>query len=206
MIISEICYKKNIIQIIFFSVVISCTTQSMLHSQNQKIFTKPTLKKSISTQKSGMVMLGSWATLNIVAGSVGYYISTDDSKYFHQMNAAWNLVNLGIAGFGYRGASRLDPDLGYDQALDKMQHFDSLLLLNAGLDVLYITGGALLWKRGLEKNSLRQTGYGKSIVLQGGFLLFFDITLYLIHSRHTKNLLDVSEQITFTGNGFRFSF
>ncbi len=189
MITSEICYKKNFVRIIFFSVVISCTSQSMLHSQNQKFITKSTLKKSIATQKSGMAVLGSWATLNIVAGSVGYYNSTDDSQYFHQMNVAWNLVNLGIAGFGYRGASRLDPDLGYDQALNKMQRFDNLLLLNAGLDVLYITGGALLWKRGLEKNSFRQTGYGKSIILQGGFLLLFDITLYLIHSRHTKTFL-----------------
>jgi hypothetical protein len=204
--ISEICYKKTHKLSIFFLVLILCTTQNVLHSQNRQISTKSALTKSISTQKSGMIVLGSWATLNIITGSVGFYKSNNDSKYFYQMNAAWNVVNLGIAGFGYRGALKIDPDLSYRSAVDKMQSFENLLLINAGLDLFYIGGGALLWKRGIDKDSNRQIGYGKSIVLQGSFLLLFDTVLYIVHSKHTNSLVAISDQLAFTGNGILFSF
>ncbi len=122
------------------------------------------------------------------------------------MNTAWNLVNLGIAGFGYHSASKIDPNLGYKAALDKMQHFENLLLINSGLDLLYIGSGAWLWNQGIKKNDDRLTGYGKSVALQGSFLLLFDISLYLIHRKHTKNLVKWSDQLAFTGNGFLLSF
>ncbi|MEQ9090687.1 MAG: hypothetical protein RIE52_06325 [Balneola sp.] len=178
----------------------------MLHSQNQKFHTKFALKNSISTQKDGMIVLGSWATSNIISGTIGYYISDNSSRYFHQMNTAWNLVNLGIAGFGYKSASETDLNLEHDAALDKMQSFDKMLLINSGLDMLYIGSGALLWNHGIDIKSDRSTGYGKSIVLQGSFLLLFDISLYLIHRRYAKNLGERSTQLTFTGNGFLLSF
>ena len=203
---SKICYKKNYFIRIFFVFTFLCTGQSMLHSQNQRFYTKSALKKSISTQKSGMIVLGSWATLNIFSGSVGYYSSDNSSKYFHQMNTAWNLVNLGIAGFGYHSASKIDLNLGYKAALDKMQHFENLLLINSGLDLLYIGSGAWFWNLGIKKNNDHLTGYGKSVALQGSFLLLFDISLYLIHRKHTKNLVKWSDQLAFTGNGFLLSF
>ncbi|MEP0165959.1 MAG: hypothetical protein ABJF40_09995 [Balneola sp.] len=191
---------------IFFVITFLCSGQSMLHSQNQKFHTKFVLKNSISTQKTGMIVLGSWATSNIISGTIGYYRSDNSSRYFHQMNTAWNLVNLGIAGFGYKGASEIDLDLGYEAALDKMQSFDKLLLINSGLDLLYIGSGAWLWDQGIDTSSERLTSYGKSIVLQGSFLFLFDISLYLIHRRHAKNLGERSTQLTFTGNGFLLSF
>ena len=181
-------------------------SQNLLHAQKSALSTNSALKKSISTQKKGMMVLGSWAVLSIISGTVGFYNSIGSEKYFHQMNVAWNLVNLGIAGFGYRGAARLDPTLNYDDALDKMQSFDQLLLINAGLDLVYIGTGAWLWKRGISKNSSRQIGYGKSIVLQGSFLLLFDATLYFIHSKHTQNLVKITDQLIFTGNGFLLNF
>lgn len=195
----KICFYRNFI----FLTLILLLTQNLLHAQNSKSSAEFALKESTSTQKTGMIVLGSWAVLNIFSGAVGYYNSTDDEKYFHQMNAAWNIVNLGIAGFGYRGALQIDPKLG---DLDTMQSFDRLLLINAGLDLLYIGSGTWLWKRGIEKKSARQIGYGKSIVLQGSFLLLFDAALYLVHSKHTSNLLQITDQLSFTGNGFLLNF
>lgn len=206
MVASEICYKKNYFISIFFLVIFLCSGQSLLHSQNQKFHTKFTLKNSISIQKDGMIVLGSWATSNIISVTIGYYRSDNNTKYFHQMNAAWNLVNLGIAGFGYKSASETDLNLEHDAALDKMQSLDKLLLINSGLDLLYIGSGAWLWNHGIDIKSERLTGYGKSIVLQGSFLLLFDISLYLIHRRYAKNLGERSTQLTFTGNGFLLSF
>lgn len=187
-------------------VLILCFSQGSLHAQISSSEANIALKKSIDIQKSGMIVLGSWAILNIISGTAGYYTSNNDKKYFHQMNSAWNLVNLGIAGFGYRGALNTDLNLDYDSALVKMQSFEKILLINAGLDVLYIGTGVYLWKKGLSDNSDRLMGYGKSIVLQGGFLLLFDTTLYLIHRKETQSLLQITDQLSFTGTGLIFSF
>jgi hypothetical protein len=60
-----------------------------------------------------------------------------------------------------------------------------VLLFNAGLDVAYIVGGAYLRERGRSRpdkaDQLR--GYGKSIMVQGGFLLAFDLVNYVIFKR-----------------------
>jgi trehalose-6-phosphate synthase len=58
----------------------------MLHSQNHKFHTKSTLKNYISTQKAGMIMLGSWATSNKILGIIVYYRSDNTSKYFHKVS------------------------------------------------------------------------------------------------------------------------
>ncbi|MFY0683713.1 MAG: hypothetical protein JXR20_04110 [Balneola sp.] len=178
----------------------------MLRAQNSNFSSESALKKSISVQKNGMIVLGSWATLNIISGSIGFYNTSGDAKYFHQMNTAWNIVNLGIAGLGYRGANRLDLSMNHNTALMEIHNFERLLLINAGLDLIYIGSGVLLWKQGLKENSVRQTGYGKSLILQGSFLLIFDTTLYLFHRKHTKDLLQITDKLTFTGNGLVLSF
>lgn len=200
------CYKLFFRQKGIFIVLILLLTQNLLHAQNSNFHTESALKKSISIQKNGMIVLGSWATLNIISGSVGFYNTSGDAKYFHQMNIAWNILNLGIAGLGYRGANRLDLNMNQNAAHMEMQKFERLLLINAGLDLVYIGSGALLWKRGIKENSVRQTGYGKSLILQGSFLLIFDTALYLIHREHTKNLVQITDKLSFTGNGLVLSF
>lgn len=47
--------------------------------------------------KSGLVVLSSWAAVNITAGSIGWATAKGERKYFNQMNVFWNIVNLGIA-------------------------------------------------------------------------------------------------------------
>ena len=48
-----------------------------------------------------MTVLGSWAIGNIVVGASLQGSSEGTTKYFHRMNAGWNLVNLGLAGAGF---------------------------------------------------------------------------------------------------------
>lgn len=63
-----------------------------------------------------------------------------------------------------------------------MQNF---LLLNAGLDVAYIATGFYLKERAKNSSSPeRLRGYGNSLLLQGGFLLAFDIAFYFIHQNN----------------------
>ncbi|SMO74230.1 hypothetical protein SAMN06265219_10942 [Gracilimonas mengyeensis] len=154
-----------------------------------------------------MILLGSWATLNILSGSTGYFLSEKSPRYFHQMNAAWNLVNLGIAGFAYYQIAQNDVlSWNYSESLQQLQSLDKILLFNAGLDIGYMATGAWLWERGLRKDSNRLIGYGKSLLLQGGFLFAFDVVLYLLHSPLTNGLINISDQLEITASGLRIHF
>ena len=62
-----------------------------------------------SINAAGMLALGSWSAANIGLNSVLYFTSDEDIRYFYQMNALWNVVNLGIAGLGYWGSVRAVP-------------------------------------------------------------------------------------------------
>ena len=102
------------------------------------------------------------------------------------MNVYWNLVNLGIAGVGLLGSRR--PQKGNEtlsDAVRKHETMKQILLLNTGLDVAYVIGGAYLRERAETRpdqaDQLR--GYGKSIMVQGGFLLAFDLVNYLIFKK-----------------------
>lgn len=200
--------RYNLISLKFSALIllILSIAPTLLHAQMQEFGPDFYYENSISLQKSGMIVLGTWAGLNIFSGSFGYFRSGNERKYFHQMNAAWNIVNLGIATFGYLGASNSAMDITASEMIAEMSKFERILLINAGLDLAYIGTGAYLWNRGVKKGSDRLLGYGKSVVLQGAFLLVFDTVLYLIHSPYTSELIRLSDQLSFTGTGFRISF
>jgi hypothetical protein len=138
----------------------------------------------IHTNTTAMLVLGSWAAGNILAGAYGNFRASGEAKYFHQFNALWNSVNLGIAVFGYLDAVSADPATMSAAAIIRdHSSLQSFLLLNAGLDVAYMTAGFYLRERAKNSsNAGRLRGYGTSLLLQGGFLLLFDVTLYFIHA------------------------
>ena len=192
---------------VLFSIVILFVLPDLLHAQNTTFDAQNYAQKSYDLQKNGMIVLGTWATLNLISGSAGYFLSAKNTKYFHQMNAGWNIVNLGIAGFALYNLGQSDASLmGYSESLSELRNLDKILLFNAGLDFGYMAAGAWLWERGLRKDSERLEGYGKSLILQGGFLLAFDLVLYLLHSPITNELLNQANRIQVTASGFRINF
>ncbi len=135
---------------------------------------------------NGMLVLGSWATVNIAGGLIARAITSGSDRYFYEMNAIWNGVNLGIAAFGYFSALKMAaPSTGLE--LYQLQNeMDKTLLFNAGLDLAYMAGGLYLMERSRRSSSdnpVRLKGYGQSIILQGAFLLAFDITMVLVHQK-----------------------
>lgn len=181
--------KLLILNLIFISVA---------YSQSDSLFLKFHSER-MNINESAMLVLGGWAATNILVGIYGNFKVKGEVKYFHQFNAMWNVVNLGIAAFGYFNAVNSDPssmtNLGILKDYNSLQSF---LLLNAGLDVAYIMTGFYLKERSKNSSSAeRLKGYGNSLLLQGGFLLLFDVTLYFIHQNnaninlypHLKSLL-----------------
>jgi hypothetical protein len=137
----------------------------------------------------GMLILGTWAVVNLVVGVVASFRMRGQTQAFHQMNAYWNVGNLGIAVFGFWQASQVAV-LNFWEVLVAQQQIEKVLLANAALDFGYISLGLYLIERGrcLEKD--KWIGFGKSIVLQGAFLLLFDAILYGFQQQLGIELLD----------------
>lgn len=124
--------------------------------------------------RQGMWILGSWALLNLLVGIVRGFQTRGQVQAFHQMNAYWNLVNLGIAGYGFWQASQVSLVVNFWEVLIAQQQIENVLLFNVALDLAYMAIGFFLIERGRRLEKDRSIGFGKAILLQGAFLLLFD--------------------------------
>jgi hypothetical protein len=152
--------------------------------------------------QKGMLILGFWAISNIIWGGIGMTKAQGQSKGFHEMNFYWNLVNLLIASIGYWQAQQEVLDLNIWQTIENQQSITKILWLNFGLDLGYIVCGFFLIERGLRKTKLRLVGFGKSIVIQGLFLLIFDGILVGFHELHGRELSEILPLISLISNDF----
>ncbi len=154
------------------------------------------------TVKKGMWVLGGWGAGNIVSGAIGSSTTTGEVKYFHQMNMFWGVVNTSLAGAGIFKAMRGNHDLPFAASLKEQARLERLFLFNAGLDMAYMAGGLYLIERGKNnvKNNLRLKGYGKSVLMQGAFLLLFDGAMYGVLHHKGKKLYQLAEKIQITAS------
>lgn len=159
-------------------------------------------QKRLLINKSGMTVLAGWALLNLAVSGSQVFNSGGVSKNFHIMNATWGAVNLAIAGFGYYSSLRGPGQFGLYDTFNEQTFIQQFLLFNAGLDVAYVVGGFYLRERAErfsvsnQKKFERFKGFGRSLILQGGFLLAFDLTLFFIHKIHAdRNLPGLLENL-----------
>ena len=134
----------------------------------------------------GLAVLAAWALLNLVGS--GYYLARSDRRqepfYFHGMNVGWGLVNTALACWSILQLHFVAPSGLTVAELFQTQLFnENLFLLNAGLDVAYIMTGYYLRARALAPEQalpVRLLGFGRSLWVQGGFLLVFDATMWSV--------------------------
>ena len=152
--------------------------------------------QSLRINNMGMAVLGSWALANITIGAYGWSQNTGQRAYFHQMNLFWNTVNLTIAGIAlYSNLTADYAQLPGEELLEKQFRTQRLYLINAAVDVGYVSAGFLLKHLATKypKNELRLRGYGNSVILQGSFLFVFDLVMYgLLNNRRADFLQQVS--------------
>ena len=157
--------------------------------------------------KTGMLSLGGWAVGNFVVSGLSLNRPKDDRYYFHQMNVLWNTVNVTLAGLGYWRAARKDVDnVSLTKTIKSHHRLRQTLLFNAGLDVTYVAGGFYLLERAKndEAEETRWRGYGRSLILQGSFLLAFDAVLYLVIRSQSEALDTIVNQLTVRPGGLGF--
>ena len=164
-------------------------------------FNKMRLKKT----QTAMTILSGWAVVNIGSGLILQANTTGEDKYFHQMNAAWNSVNLVIAGMGYFRAKNTDPgSFNLAQTVHEYHKIQKVLIFNAGLDLAYVAAGFYIMELGNSRGTgigrAKARGWGKSIAVQGGFLFLFDMTTAFFLSADTPRLNRLLSAISFNGN------
>lgn len=151
------------------------------------------------TTQTAMIVLGGWAVANIATGLVAMGQTSGEARYFHQMNAIWNVVNLGIATAGYLGSRKLNGvSWNMPGSIKEQNKIEKIYLVNGALDIAYILGGLYAREYGKNQSGKEQDrwkGYGSSIILQGGFLLLYDAVNLTIHHRHGKGLYQKFENV-----------
>jgi hypothetical protein len=136
-------------------------------------------------QRIGMIILAGWAGLNIVGGTTLYFLD-EANRYFHQMNAIWNVVNAALATGGILGSRKDLSDWSLTRSIEAQHNLEKVYVLNAGLDLGYIMGGLFLAQLGDDypARAVRFEGWGASIAVQGAFLMVFDAVMFLVHRRN----------------------
>lgn len=144
--------------------------------------------------QQGMLILGTWAVVNLLWSSVKSFRTHGQTQAFHQMNAYWNLVNLAISCYGFWQTTQ-GSLINFWDVLHAQQQIEKVLLANAALDFGYIALGLYLIERGRRTKKDKRIGFGKSIVFQGAFLLFFDTILYGFQQKLGVELWDWAKLI-----------
>jgi hypothetical protein len=165
--------------------------------------------KRATLHRNNMYVLGAWAGVNILQGTISAGNATGSDHFFHQMNAYWNIANLAIATAGFFAAKKqLTGPHSYERNLKEQHQMEKILVLNTGLDIAYIMTGMYLKERGNRLNHDQPLGYGNSLILQGGFLLVFDIIQYFEHRQNGKMLEKMagSWQLGSTSNGVGLAY
>jgi hypothetical protein len=130
-------------------------------------------ERYMDTRRVFLSSLLVWGGANVAAGIPIAAVSRDAfGQWFGVQTLAWGAVNSAIAvvGLATSGSVRRDLDtLGAVEAeRRRMQRF---LWINAALDVVYVTAGALLYGLAEDRGA---RGNGAAILGQGLFLVGFD--------------------------------
>lgn len=119
-----------------------------------------------------------WSALSIIGGSFLFFL-TPFWRGVGMQALVWGGIDAAIAGFGLLQLRRKRgrPDADKPETLTReARSLRRTLLINAGLDVLYVVGGIVV-SVNFEADFARGNGVG--IIIQGGFLLLFD-TFYAL--------------------------
>jgi len=138
----------------------------------------------------GLSVLGAWALLNLCVS--GYNLPRADRRtqdfHFHLMNCAWGFINAILAAVGILRTHPGHPPAGFTAtAAGADAHFTGqVFLFNAILDIGYLLVALWLLNRASYPTAQRPerlAGYGRSVQLQGAFLLVFDVVMWWLLGR-----------------------
>lgn len=176
----------------FLLFIMLSTGAFSLTAQNQNPFDDFNRERQ-AIFKQHTLGVGSWALANM-AYSGGTLLLGDtraDKMYAHRANVAWNMVNLAIVVPGYiRSLKREPAEADLERSIRRQLSMERIVLLNAGLNVTYIVAGISFLNQGQNRNNVRVEGFGRSLIIQGSFLLLADGFTFFRLKKHSDTLWD----------------
>lgn len=130
-------------------------------------------------QRRLSILLG-WGVASAALGGIMQLFAQDFWKQFGLQALAWGAIDAALALVGIRSARNKErryeqKELGSADEKKEARTIRRVLLINAGLDALYILSGSwVIWR--FQMHTDRQ-GMGVGILLQGAWLLVFDALL-----------------------------
>lgn len=198
--------KSAFLSVFFFALFINYS-----FAQENKIDLPQINKERLSLQKNSMYVLGGWSVANFAysGATLATGVNNGEDKYFHQFNIYWNTVNFALVGSSLLFAKKA-TDLNYAETIKAYHSTESLFLFNTGIDVGYMAAGLYLRERAKTETTIKNTnrflGYGKSLILQGGFLFVFDLTAYFLNKRQSKVLYNIPVSLSLAPNQMRVTY
>lgn len=182
-------HNLNITSLFLFIFIAFSTISFGQLQEDLNSFNTDRLKKN----KTLMMTLGGWSIANITTGTIGTFTTENSSKHFHQMNALWNTVNFSLAAGGLL-RHRIDKKKTFNlsETIKEQHKTEKIFLVNSALDISYIGAGAFLNYRSSlgGENAYLQKGFGNSLIVQGAFLLLFDVAAFYIHKKNRLKKLE----------------
>jgi hypothetical protein len=178
-----------------------------LHAQSATALQEITQRQAHLQRVSTWTLAG-WSAANLAVSGIAIGQAEGSNRYFHEMNLYWNAVNIGIAGIGLLSLRKKHASPTVSSAVKEHYALQKSLLLNTGLDVAYVTSGFWLMDK-TETNPIRSDrfrGFGQAVIVQGGFLLVFDLTNYFIHRSDNPRLHRLLDTVSINGNGISLKF
>lgn len=176
-------------------------------AQDMSVFDTYNRERNAIT-RTNMLVLGGWGIGNMAGGLTGVLTTPKGSEanYFHQMNIYWNTVNVAIAVPGFLAArKRMKRSYDIHATFKEQRKIETSYLINMGLDAVYVGTGLWMNEFGNGRPQNQRAllkGMGNSIMMQGGFLLLFDVVSFVIHRRHwNRNEGGIFGQLEFNGSG-----
>ena len=126
-----------------------------------------------------------WSVFSVAFSTLTFFSTDSLLRGLAIQFFAWGVIDAGIALFGAYASAKKQAKLQADELAESKEAgwLERVLWINTVLDVLYILGGLWLMQTwGAE--SLLWSGHGLGIVIQGGFLFFFDF----FHAFALRNL------------------
>jgi hypothetical protein len=190
---------------IFMAIVATLTLHAQSTITLQEITQRQTHLQRVSTWT-----LAGWSVANLAVSGIAIGQAEGSSRYFHEMNLYWNAINVGIAGIGLLSLRKKHSSSTVSSVVKEHYALQNSLLLNTGLDLAYVTSG--FWLMDKSKSEIdpirndRFRGFGQAVIVQGGFLLVFDLTNYFLHRSDNPRLHRVLNTISITGTGVSLKF
>lgn len=128
-----------------------------------------------------------WSALSVAFSALTFFSASPFLRGVAIQCFVWGIIDAAIAFYGGRLSAKkrlkiTGSDRGEKEA-EESRWLGHILWINTGLDVLYVLGGIWLMQSWGAESPLWR-GHGWGVVIQGGFLFFFDF----FHAFTLRNL------------------